>query len=147
MKTHILVYCSIAVKGLTFHDLEHLATRAQVYNLRNDITGMLLYSGDNFIQALEGRLPALELLMEKIVVDERHHQFERLLCAPIVQRRFGRWALGVLDASESADLDRDKLRFICGQAEADPASASRAALTALKIFRKDLGRSGVQKAA
>ena len=146
MQIHTLVYCSQAAEGLTRDDLERIAQTAQAFNLRNEITGMLLYSGESFIQVLEGPLPALELLYGKIKEDERHHDVECLMCTPLMRRRFGQWSMGVFDASESAELDRDKLRFICDKAQGDPAAAGRAALTVLNVFRKVLGATGTQHA-
>jgi len=148
MQLHTLVYCSQAVRGIERRDLEQIARAAQRFNTRNNISGMLLYSNDMFIQVLEGPLPMLEHLYErKIRLDRRHFDLERLMINPVKERRFGEWAMGVLDASRSARLDREKLRFICDQAHNDPAAAGRAALTVLKIFRKDLGPEGTQAAA
>jgi len=147
VQNHILVYCSKASEEFTSDDLEPIAHTAQAFNLRNEISGMLLYSGENFLQVLEGPLPLLELLYNKIKKDPRHHDIERLICAPTAERLFGQWAMGVLDASGTAWFDRDKVRRICDQAPSDHAAAGRAALTVLKVFRKDLGASGTQIAA
>lgn len=147
MNDHTLVYISKATRRVTHADLLALAAEAQLRNARCGVTGLLLYSGDHFLQVIEGRDHVLNMLFNKIKPDKRHTDVEQLLYTPTRDRIFGDWAMGVLDISQSKDLDRGMFRFICDQAACDPAAASRAAMTVLKMFRKDLGDDGVQTAA
>ncbi|KAB7646239.1 BLUF domain-containing protein [Polymorphobacter fuscus] len=71
-----------------------IVARADTANLRNGITGALLFTGGHFVQTLEGHALAVDATMGRIASDARHHQLV------IVDRRrvrapgFDRWSLG-----------------------------------------------------
>lgn len=134
----ILIYLSKATKQFDFAQLRNISQSAQSNNSHLDISGMLLFSGDHFLQVLEGPSERLELLFHKIKQDDRHTDIEVILRSPIEKRLFGSWAMGVLDISQSKQLDREKFRIMCEQVESNPGVASRAALQVLKLFRKHL---------
>ena len=50
---HLIYVCS-ASKEMTEDELLRLLEYARARNLKQNVTGMLLYAGGNFFQALEG---------------------------------------------------------------------------------------------
>jgi hypothetical protein len=103
-----VVYISSAIQEFSNEDLVDLLTVARRNNLATQITGMLLYSGGNFIQVLEGERSAVELAYARIAVDLRHRSVMRLLEQHIESRQFANWSMGFSTASDlSADLQQN----------------------------------------
>ena len=80
------------------------------------MTGVLCFSGDIFLQVLEGGRAAVNRLYNRIVADSRHTQVELLRYEEIGERRFAGWSMGqvnmarlnpalLLKYSETATLD------------------------------------------
>ncbi|MBN9022610.1 MAG: BLUF domain-containing protein [Rhizobiales bacterium] len=85
-------------------------------NPRHGITGLLCFSGDVFIQVLEGGRDGVCDMFNAIVRDERHGSVRILLFEEITARRFGDWTMGraniagagrsvLLKYSETPDLN------------------------------------------
>ncbi len=98
-----LVYLSQARHGLNHIDVRAILGSAQVRNRRRDVTGFLLYSGKHFVQVLEGRGSVLDDLVAVIRSDSRHERLCVFSRAPIIQRRFGAWAMGFVQSLDDAD--------------------------------------------
>lgn len=64
------------------------------HNTSNGITGMLLYSGGNFLQVLEGARDAVQATYQRICLDPRHHNATLLLEQQVPQRHFADWRMG-----------------------------------------------------
>jgi hypothetical protein len=106
---------------------------------RNDeqgVTGMLLYSGGNIIQALEGPASAVEAIFDAIVADPRHTDVRVLDRGATAQRAFPNWSMGFRDVSERevADIDgyADFVRRPVGQ---DLGESAGSAYELLERFR------------
>ena len=61
-----IAYVSTAIRLLSVAELETLLVTARDLNLQNSVTGVLLYSGGNFMQCFEGRQPAVHETYERI---------------------------------------------------------------------------------
>ena len=61
------------------------------------ITGLLCFSGDIFIQVLEGGRDEVCELFNTIVRDRRHDTVRLLTFEEIRQRKFGAWTMGHVD--------------------------------------------------
>ncbi len=96
-----LVYVSTAWHRLSTVELEYLMTRARERNLRESITGVLLYNDGNFMQYLEGPAEGIERVYAIICADPLHHGIIELMRAPIDEREFGEWSMAfrAVDAS------------------------------------------------
>lgn len=77
-----------------------------------DITGMLVYNGGNFIQALEGPKESVTQLFEKISKDERHRNVLVLLSGGIDKREFPDWAMKIIDQGEKKHLSWNNLTMM-----------------------------------
>jgi hypothetical protein len=89
-----LVYCSSATRPFDERELAELLAVSRARNSANDITGMLLYRGGEFVQILEGPRSDVEELMEQIGRDPRHHDVRVLIEEPLHERRFAEWTMG-----------------------------------------------------
>lgn len=89
-----LVYTSTASAPFRESALAHLLQDSRARNAEQEITGMLLYRDERFIQVLEGPARALRGLAEAIKRDSRHHGMRILLEEPLAARRFTDWSMG-----------------------------------------------------
>ena len=92
---HQLIYTSYASSGLTPEGLRSILESSQRNNARDQITGILLHSGDQFLQVIEGPGPAIERLHRVITADTRHEGMRTVLAHDVRQRDFGQWAMAV----------------------------------------------------
>lgn len=88
-----IVYLSRACVRMTSEELEELAATASNRNGKVDVTGLLLFDGSRFLQALEGPEKATRETMTRIAADARHDSIEYIGHAPIDQRQFGLWSM------------------------------------------------------
>jgi hypothetical protein len=102
-----LVYISERCTGTDDAAITKIKLRAEHNNHRRNITGALLFTERYFLQYLEGEAAVVDALYASICRDPRHTNARLLLRAPIQQRDFARWSLGVkklLDNEENQDL-------------------------------------------
>lgn len=92
-----LVYVSSASPLFTRAELLHLLETSRRNNVRDGITGMLLYKDGNFMQAIEGEAHAVETLHAKIHRDPRHRGLTTLLKGPLSTRAFPGWSMAFRD--------------------------------------------------
>ena len=69
-----LAYVSLASRTLTSVDLQNILESAITRNREDDITGILLFNGTNFMQVLEGPEAKVRALFDDICEDDRHLQ-------------------------------------------------------------------------
>ncbi|MEP6948093.1 MAG: BLUF domain-containing protein [Ginsengibacter sp.] len=96
-----LVYVSSACKHFSEEDLKTLLMKSRENNIKLGITGMLLYSENNFIQVIEGELASINGLYSNITNDPRHTGFLTLLRGEIQARNFPDWSMGFKKISEN----------------------------------------------
>ncbi|WP_142785352.1 BLUF domain-containing protein [Changchengzhania lutea] len=70
---YTICYVSSASHTIQEDELNSLFESTKTLNHLNSITGILLYLEGNFLQILEGEERQLKSLMEKIEMDDRHH--------------------------------------------------------------------------
>ncbi len=98
-----LVYISRAVVPLDNAELDRLAQSAAFLNRRHHLTGLLLYDGARFIQALEGDEAAVTAIMERIANDPRHDSIAYVERRHVARRQFGGWAMDVRRVRDAQD--------------------------------------------
>lgn len=110
MKTSRLIYKSIAtaevVSNPTLRDLESNAASA---NAAKGITGLLVMSGNVFLQVLEGSAVEITGLFGRIMQDKRHRQVELITFETGMERYFEDWNMRLVDLY---DLPGDKRALI-----------------------------------
>ena len=63
---HQIVYVSKPTRSMTLSEVRELIIKAQINNHFKDLTGILLFDGDTFLQVLEGPKDTVMALFEKI---------------------------------------------------------------------------------
>ena len=89
-----LVYVSSATVEMTDTDLIFLLNQSRERNLRQNVTGMLLYCGGNFIQVLEGEAQDVEDIYDSIIKDDRNSGNIIVIKREISKRDFPDWSMG-----------------------------------------------------
>ena len=74
-------------------DLFQILEKSNKNNRACDISGILIYLRDRFIQILEGEKEAVENMFEKIDNDERHGHVSVLLTGYNTDRLFPEWSM------------------------------------------------------
>jgi Sensors of blue-light using FAD len=101
-----LVYVSTCVEGLCLEDVYSIMRTADPKNQKEGISGMLCWSGEFFLQCLEGERSQVSRLFTRIANDARHTNVEVIVAAPTNVRWFSEWGMGFsrLMASHRLDL-------------------------------------------
>jgi len=107
-----LVYVSSATKEMSEKDLLQILEKSRGNNSHREITGMLLYKGGNFMQALEGPPEQIAVLMERIERDPRHRNILVLLNKPLGERHFKDWTMGFSNLDKEAVLPHGTNDFL-----------------------------------
>ena len=96
-----LTYWSRATHPMGEEELLELLRKSRRNNGRRNITGLLLYRDQCFLQVLEGPEPVVSTLIQTIESDPRHHSF-RTLCREVGPRQFGDWQMGFENLDDEA---------------------------------------------
>ena len=98
---YTLVYVSAGTHLFSDEELEALLAKSRENNSKLNITGILLYSEGNFIQAIEGKKEDIDYLFNKISLDPRHRFIIKLYQKPITERMFSEWSMGLRKVNKS----------------------------------------------
>ena len=93
-----LLYASRAVDN-TQPAVQAILDSARRHNQDSGVTGILVYGGGVFMQAIEGGRQVVSDLYGTISRDARHKDVVLLHYEEIVERRFGSWTMGLVDVS------------------------------------------------
>jgi len=102
-----ICYTSRATAPLDRRHYDALVTEAQERNHDDMITGLLLYDGARFVQALEGPEERTNACMARIERDRRHEAIDVVSRGTIAERQFGTFAMAALMPD-----DRDNAAFV-----------------------------------
>jgi len=130
-----ICYTSRATAPLDHRTHATLVTQAQANNGRDDVTGLLLYDGMRFIQALEGPRIVTEACMARIRGDTRHEAIDVISQCPIAARQFGTFAMAAMMPGEM-----DQAAFV-ETVKSHVSQVSTASVRAVFIGFAVLGRS------
>ena len=101
--------------------VENILAVSRTNNMRDGITGALMFNAGCFAQVLEGPLDVVEAAFERIQQDERHGEVSLLALEPIAARAFPNWAMGFVGMS---DADARRFAGIGAASDFDPARFS-----------------------
>ncbi|GMN01318.1 BLUF domain-containing protein [Erythrobacter sp. MTPC3] len=88
-----LTYTSQAAQELTSGDIFKIIETSSRNNLRDELTGFLIYSGDSFFQLIEGPEVSIDALFDRISGDPRHKQVNILSRKQVEERAFPKWRM------------------------------------------------------
>ena len=89
-----LLYASRAVEAIDATLIESILSRSRTRNPSIGITGLLCYTGDVFLQVIEGGRAEVSNLYNIIVRDPRHRDVTLLHFEEVGSRRFSNWTMG-----------------------------------------------------
>ena len=101
--------------------IDSILAQSRQFNPSTGITGILVYGGGIFLQAIEGGREAVSDLYGHIQKDARHKDVVLLHYEEISERRFGGWTMGQVDV---ARVNTNILLKYSERAELDPYSVS-----------------------
>jgi hypothetical protein len=90
---HRVVYVSRACPCVLSNGALEIATCAQDWNSAHEVTGLLLFDGERFLQAVEGPRQAVLPLMDRIGADRRHQLVQIVENRPVQSRLFPDWSM------------------------------------------------------
>jgi hypothetical protein len=96
-----LLYASRATQALTHDIIESILAQSRRRNPELGITGILCYSGNMFLQVLEGGREHVNRLYGDIVRDDRHRDVVLLHYCEIPERRFANWTIGQVNLAKT----------------------------------------------
>jgi hypothetical protein len=120
------------------YQLGEIFSVARSTNKRKGVTGALLITDDEFVQALEGPEPVVRELYAHIYKDKRHEQVDLLESGDVPGRVFGRWAMAKVAADGEPDIPLLSNVDKGGIVPAQPRPASEAAEAVLDRMRQAL---------
>ncbi len=97
---HTIVYMSACEVPPAQDELIDLLQRARSNNRRLDITGLLLYRNQRFIQILEGPRQSVETIYAVIRMDPMHDSVTTLVNLPAERRMFLEWSMAFAEISD-----------------------------------------------
>lgn len=100
-----LIYVSKRELTCSEKDIYEILQASIRNNRALDITGVLLYSKERFLQVLEGEYKSVMKLYEKIKKDSRHYEAIMIGLRPIKERAFPTWSMA------HKSLDMNKIEF------------------------------------
>ena len=88
-----LTYISTVTPGTPPDVLESILLTSRRRNAAAGVTGLLVFDGRRFLQALEGEESAVRTAYDRIQRDPRHRAVVLLSSREITARDFGEWAM------------------------------------------------------
>ncbi len=94
-----LIYISEAHQKISYTDIDNILNVARIKNYELNITGILIYKDDMFVQLLEGPKSNVQNLLAKITNDPRHKNVRVIKEWDSNQpRAFEKWSMTFLDS-------------------------------------------------
>jgi hypothetical protein len=95
-----LLYASRAAQRIAPEDIESIVGQSRKNNPAQGITGILCYSGDSFLQVLEGGRDAVNTVYNCITQDKRHSAVVLLHYEEVTERVFAGWTMGQVNLAK-----------------------------------------------
>lgn len=103
MKDVRLLYSSSVAKGFDPAELDRILKTARARNEKEDITGLLFFSTDYFVQCLEGSRKAVNALYNDLMNDPRHTDLVLLAYDDIEDRMFSSWRMAYIGPGDISE--------------------------------------------
>ncbi|MEO5817857.1 MAG: BLUF domain-containing protein [Gemmatimonadaceae bacterium] len=130
-----LAYASSATRRFAQEELLGLLAVSRTNNERSNLTGMLLYRGGNFLQALEGPEHEIRDTMKRIDRDLRHGSIVHLYEERQNERVFGNWTMGFKDVATLNPAEHPGLNYYLSRAGHDHVVSANSDHDVFEFFR------------
>lgn len=131
MPLHRLIYCS-RTNGIKERDIQQILAACERNNPRDNLSGMLLFTSDFFLQLLEGNRSAVSARFLEIARDGRHRDVEVISSGAVDFRLFERWGMHYQPCATSPE---PTLRRYSARGGFDPYDMSSSAVEQLCLDR------------
>ena len=121
-----LLYVSQPVGPITTTVTTLILEQSNIYNKKENITGVLCQGSGLWMQVLEGERHQVNALYARIMASRHHNNVELLSMEEITQRQFGKWSMALVH------LSKDDPMVQMAHPEFDPYSAT--AKDAIALF-------------
>ena len=135
MSLHQLIYLSRSVRPMTEADLDAITRGSAINNPREELTGILLYVGGNFLQLLEGPSKNVSRRFETISKDDRHRDCKIIHFAPTQYRLFPEWSMRVVNLAQWSPAAKSEFVEIIRDAESPRTASLSRIYTFLESFQ------------
>ena len=115
-------------------NLEALLTSARAKNLQNGITGVLLCSGEQFMQCFEGPEDSVQETYDRIFRSRAHKGLTVYMDSAVPARAFDNWAMGCAMRTPSELLTLSTAEWNASNAKVAFSPSSPPGLGMLKFF-------------
>ena len=95
-----LLYVSQPVGPVTTTVTTQILEKSNIYNKKENITGVLCQGSGLYMQALEGERHQVNTLYSRIMASRHHNNIELLSMEEIIHRRFGQWSMALVQLSK-----------------------------------------------
>ena len=113
-----LLYVSQPVGPITTTVTTLILEQSNIYNKKENITGVLCQGSGLWMQVLEGERHQVNVLYARIMASRHHNNVELLSMEEITQRQFGKWSMALVH------LYKDDPMVQMAHPEFDPYSAT-----------------------
>ncbi len=113
-----LLYVSQPVGPVTTTVTASILEKSNIYNKKENITGVLCQGSGLWMQVLEGERHQVNILYSRIMASRQHNNVELLSMDEIRERQFGQWSMALVH------LSKDDPMVQMAHPEFDPYSAS-----------------------
>jgi len=113
-----LLYVSQPVGPVTTTVTTLILEQSNIYNKKENITGVLCQGSGLWMQVLEGERHQVNVLYARIMASRHHNNVELLSMEEITQRQFGKWSMALVH------LSKDDPMVQMAHPEFDPYSAT-----------------------
>ncbi|RBP84240.1 BLUF domain-containing protein [Marinomonas rhizomae] len=96
-----LIYTSTITEQFDIEDIARILKVARLNNKTLNVTGLLSFNRQFFLQCLEGTRQNVNQIYHKIATDPRHKRPEIIAYQAISKREFDSWNMGYLQNTES----------------------------------------------
>lgn len=112
MYVHMIAYTSDfkPVAGPPEDVIKEIVAVAQRENPAHQITGVLFFLHNTFLQIIEGPEAELQALMRNIEADARHENVARLIDTPVERRGFQQWNMESFNLNGDRQFNRHTLQ-------------------------------------
>jgi hypothetical protein len=96
-----IIWVSTAVRPFSADELIRLLDHSRAANQGRNISGLLLYHQDSFLQLMEGSAEEVEYVFEhRILRDRRHTDVTVLMRRDVKERNFPDWSMGFVNTTD-----------------------------------------------
>jgi hypothetical protein len=129
-----IVYASEATATMNTDALEALLMSARDLNRKNGITGVLLCSGEQFLQCFEGPEDSVQETYDRIHRSRLHKGLVVYMDSAVPVRTFDNWAMGCATSTPSELLTLATAEWNASNAARPYSPSSPPGLGMLKVF-------------